>query len=191
MGSPLSIYSQLFTAIAARAKSTQVDGLYQRVVQPYASDLLWLVGLTVADLALLAVPRSPWLALLEVPFSFMVAVGVAATSFRLSATIFDTYLLETAAQDERKVNSELLNLGKFLAEALAVLFIVFCYAQAHSINLIGLAASLGIGGFAIAFASQKVIEQILWSVVLFIDRPFTIDDYIRLPDRTIGRVESM
>ncbi|MEO0407107.1 MAG: mechanosensitive ion channel domain-containing protein, partial [Cyanobacteria bacterium P01_A01_bin.135] len=47
------------------------------------------------------------------------------------------------------------------------------------------------GGFAIAFASQKVIEQILWSVVLFIDRPFTIDDYIRLPDRTIGRVESM
>ncbi|NEO28540.1 MAG: mechanosensitive ion channel, partial [Kamptonema sp. SIO4C4] len=59
------------------------------------------------------------------------------------------------------------------------------------INLIGLVASLGVGGVAIAFASQKVIEQILWSIVLYIDRPFTVDDYIHLPDRNLGRVESV
>lgn len=191
MGSPLSIYTQLFTAIAVRAQSTEVGALYKQVVQPYASDLIWLGSLTLLDLALLSFPLRPWVALLELPFSFLLAVGVVATSFRLSAAIFDVYLLETAVQEERKVNSELLSLGKFMAEAAAVLFVVFCYAQVHSINLIGLAASLGIGGFAIAFASQKVLEQILWSIVLFIDRPFVIDDYIRLPDGTIGRVEAI
>ena len=36
-----------------------------------------------------------------------------------------------------------------------------------------------------------MIEQILWSVVLYIDQPFTVDDYIHLPDRTLGRVESV
>jgi len=191
MATPLSTYSKLIEAIATWTKSDQAEILYRDVLQPNWGDLAWLIGLTAIDLAILAVPHSIWLDLLELPFSLLLAVGMVAVSFTLSSALFDTYLLEIAVKDERKINSELLTLGKILAEAAAILIIVFCYAQAHRINLIGLAASLGIGGFAIAFASQKVIEQILWSVVLFIDRPFVIDDYIRLPDRTIGRIEAI
>ncbi|MGF1514815.1 MAG: mechanosensitive ion channel family protein [Elainellaceae cyanobacterium] len=191
MGSPLSTYSKLFEAIATWAGSSNAEVFYRDVLRPYRADLAWVIGLTAIDLVILAVPHGLWLSVVELPLSFLLAISVAALSFKLSSQLFDRYLLEIAVQDERKINSELLTLGKFLAEAAVVLIIIFCFAQAHRINLIGLAASLGIGGFAIAFASQKVIEQILWSVVLFIDRPFTIDDYIRLPDRTIGRVESM
>jgi MscS family membrane protein len=86
---------------------------------------------------------------------------------------------------------ELLALAQFLSRALIVLIAVFLFAQTHQINLLGLVASLGIGGIAIAFASQKILEQILWSVVLYIDRPFNVDDYIHLPDGTLGRVESI
>ncbi|MGB3613073.1 MAG: mechanosensitive ion channel domain-containing protein [Elainellaceae cyanobacterium] len=191
MATPLSTYSKLIEAIATWARSGRAEVLYREVVQPNWGEMSWLIGLTAIDLTLLAIPHGVWLDLLELPFSLFLAVGMIAISFTLSSAIFDTYLLEVAVKDDRKINSELLTLGKVLAEAAAVLVVVFCYAQAHRINLIGLAASLGIGGFAIAFASQKVIEQILWSVVLFIDRPFVIDDYIRLPDRTIGRVESI
>lgn len=52
-------------------------------------------------------------------------------------------------------------------------------------------ASLGVGGLAVAFAAQKSLEQILGGIVLYIDRPFVIDDYIGLPDGTFGRVESI
>ncbi|MGF1535407.1 MAG: mechanosensitive ion channel family protein [Elainellaceae cyanobacterium] len=190
MASPLSTYSKLFDAIATWARSPNAQALYRDVLQPSGADILWITGLILVDLILLSMPYS-WLGLVELPLSLLLVVGVVALSFRLSSQLFDTYLMKIATQDERKINTELLSLGKFLADAAIVLVIVFCFAQAHRINLIGLAASLGIGGFAIAFASQKVIEQILWSVVLFIDRPYTIDDYIRLPDRTIGRVESM
>ena len=52
-------------------------------------------------------------------------------------------------------------------------------------------ASLGIGGVAIAFASKTTVEQLLSGVVLYVDHPFYIDDYIGLPDGTFGRVESI
>jgi MscS family membrane protein len=35
------------------------------------------------------------------------------------------------------------------------------------------------------------LEQVLGGVVIYLDRPFVIDDYIGLPDGTFGRVESI
>ena len=50
---------------------------------------------------------------------------------------------------------------------------------------------MGIGGLALAFASQEILEQMLAGIVLYLDRPFVIDDYIHLNDGTFGRVESI
>ena len=47
------------------------------------------------------------------------------------------------------------------------------------------------GGLAVAFAAQKSLEQLLGGIVLYIDRPFVVDDYIGLPDGVFGRVESI
>jgi hypothetical protein len=58
-------------------------------------------------------------------------------------------------------------------------------------------ASLGIGGLAVAFAAQKTLEQLLGTIVLYLDRPFVPGDYIRLPSignvpgGLFGRVESI
>ncbi len=55
---------------------------------------------------------------------------------------------------------------------------VLIFAEIHQINLIGLFASLGIGGLAIAFAAQKTLEQLLGTVVLYLDRPYLPGEYI-------------
>ena len=99
--------------------------------------------------------------------------------------------MDVAIQSERKINSELLLVTRFIANGLFVIVVVVIFAQIHNINIIGLLASLGVGGLAIAFAAQKTLEQILGGIVLFLDRPFVVDDYIRLPDDTFGRVESI
>jgi MscS family membrane protein len=65
------------------------------------------------------------------------------------------------------------------------------FGQTHAINIFGLVASLGVGGIAVAFAAQKVLEQLLGGVVIYIDKPFRVDDYIGLPDGTFGRVEAI
>ncbi|MDP5019067.1 MAG: mechanosensitive ion channel family protein, partial [Dolichospermum sp.] len=55
----------------------------------------------------------------------------------------------------------------------------------------GIVTSLGIGGIALAFAAKQALQQLLGGIVIYIDRPFVVDDYIGLPDGTFGRVESI
>lgn len=180
---------QLATALAEQLFSTETETIYQTVIKPNLLWLGWTGALVVIDLIILA--TSAQLALFEFPLALLLTVNSAFLGFHLFTKLFDNYLLEVALKDKRKINTELLALASFLVKAVIVLTVVFLFAQTHQINLVGLVASLGVGGVAIAFASQKVIEQILWSVVLYIDQPFTVDDYVNLPDKTLGRVESV
>ena len=73
---------------------------------------------------------------------------------------------------------------------------VITFAQNQNINLVGLLAGVGIGGAAIAFASQKTIEQLIGTLVLYLDRPFIPGDYIRVSlnphaEEVYGRIESI
>jgi len=73
------------------------------------------------------------------------------------------------------------------------IFIVALVAFARSLNfdLIGLVASLGLVGLAVAFAAQKILEQLIATLVIYLDRPFVTGDYIRLPAGELGKVESI
>jgi MscS family membrane protein len=72
-----------------------------------------------------------------------------------------------------------------------LIYYYYYFSETHEINILGLIASLGVGGVAIAFAAQKTLEQLLGGIVLYLDRPFVLDDYVGLPDGTFGRVESI
>ncbi|MEO0375271.1 MAG: mechanosensitive ion channel domain-containing protein [Cyanobacteria bacterium P01_A01_bin.17] len=181
----------VFRLLVDRFSSAEFQEVYRTVVLPYQDWVIWTVLLTVADLSILIVVNQYGLQLLEFPLGLLVAISVIFLGFALFNALFDNYLLEVALEDQTKINSELLVLAKFISNAVIVLIVVFLFAETHRINVFGLTASLGVGSVAIAFASQKVLEQILWSITLYIDRPFVVGDYIHLPDRTLGRVESI
>ncbi|NEP57802.1 MAG: mechanosensitive ion channel [Symploca sp. SIO2G7] len=169
----------------------QAQQVYQQVLLPYKQRIIWVGVLMALDLILLVLPLPNWLAGVEFSFGMFVSLNFGLLGFALFKQIFNVYLLEFALSSKRKINSEILVLYRFLANTTILLVTVFAFAQSHQLNLIGLIASIGVGGIAIAFASQKILEQVLWSFVLYLDRPFVEDDYIHLPDRTLGRVESI
>ncbi len=171
--------------------STELQEVYQRILAPLQPWILWLAVLVSLDSLLLILPKPPWIRMLEIPIGLVIAVGISGLGAAISRVLFDQYLPETALEDRSKISTELLLLAKYLSIVTTILIVIFIFAQTHQVNLIGLIASLGIGGVAVAFASQKILEQILWSVVLYIDRPFNVDDYIHLPEGTLGRVESL
>ena len=103
----------------------------------------------------------------------------------------DDKAVESALKSGRQANGELLIIVKFVAYFTIVFIGIVIFTQTHNIHIFSLLASLGLGGVAIAFAAQKTLEQILGGVVLYLDNPFSIDDYIGLPDGTFGRVESI
>ncbi len=178
--------------LVGRVTARSSQAFYQQAIAPDRGWLAWAIVLTAAILTLQnAADLPPWLRSWEFPLSLLLAANLILLGFSIFRRFFDDYLLAIAVEDENAINSELLTLTQFVAKAGIILVVVFIFAQTHQINLIGLVASVGVGGVAIAFASQKAIEQIIWSIILYIDRPFVVDDYIHLPDRTLGRVESI
>ena len=70
---------------------------------------------------------------------------------------------------------------------LIALFIIFAILQ---INLNGLVAGIGIGGIIVTLAAQDTAKNIFGGIVLFIDKPFNVGDWIQTPNYE-GTVEDM
>ena len=185
------VLPRVLSLLLARFVSANTRTVYTKILSPFQSWLLFITILAALDIVLLSASIPAWLKSIEIVLGLSVAVIVSWLGSRLFRQFFDIYLLDAALQSKRKINSEFLIIAKFIANSLIVLIVVFIFAQTHQINVFGLIASLGIGGLAVAFAAQKTLEQLLGGIVIFIDRPFVIDDYIGLPDGTFGRVESI
>ena len=60
------------------------------------------------------------------------------------------------------------------------------------IQITALLAAGGVGGLAIGFAAQDLLSNFFGGLMIYLDRPFAIGDWIRSPDREIeGTVESI
>ncbi|AFY70452.1 MscS Mechanosensitive ion channel [Thalassoporum mexicanum PCC 7367] len=185
-----SVYSIINFALSVLF-SPKAAAVYRKIAGPYQNLIGILVALTVGEVAIILIPDGGWFTLIELAVSLSITIVGAWLGSRLFIQFFDVYLLDLAFKSSRKVNSEILIVGKFLANFLIVVLAIILFAQSHAINVIGLVASLGVGGLAIAFAAQKTLEQLLGGIVIYIDKPFTVDDYIGLPDGTFGKVESI
>lgn len=165
---------------------------YQQIIVPYQGWITISLLLLIGDIILLLIPNKPtWLSISEFVLGAGIGINICFLAFALFKNFFGGYLLDLAIRGQGNANSELLAFIKFIANSLIILIVIFIFAESHDLNLTGLIASIGVGGIAIAFASQKVLEQILWTIMLYIDRPFVVDDYIYLQDGTFGRVEAI
>lgn len=171
--------------------SLQSRDAYQKIFKPHESWLGIVISLFLTDITALFLPLGKWSRLIEIPIGLAFTITAIWLASRLFKGFFNFYLLDAAIKSGRKVNSELLLLTKFIANIIIIFLATVIFALTHQINIFGLLASLGIGGLAVAFAAQKTLEQLLGGIVIYLDRPFVVDDYIGLPDGTFGRVESI
>ncbi|MBE9069969.1 mechanosensitive ion channel [Leptolyngbya cf. ectocarpi LEGE 11479] len=173
----------------------QISDFYKKVIEPRKSLLISVIALGLLDIAAWLFFRVflevSWYSSLETLLTLALTLSCGWLMSRLFKEYFGSYVLSAAAKQGQKANGELLILGKFFANFGIVVGFAILFGQTHNFNVFGLVASLGVGGIAIAFAAQKVLEQLLGGIVIYVDRPFNIDDYIGLPDGTYGRVEAI
>jgi MscS family membrane protein len=64
--------------------------------------------------------------------------------------------------------------------------------QSVGVTISGLLAFGGIGGIAVGFAAKDLLANFFGGLSIYLDRPFTIGDWVRSPDREIeGTVEDI
>jgi MscS family membrane protein len=130
--------------------------------------------------------------------------------FWLCAVIIDAVVRHLRTRLEAKHRSfsySVLPLSGRITKILVLLFIIAAVLSAWGYNTTTLLAGLGIGGVALALASQKTIENLFGSVAVISDRPVSVGDFckfsggmgtvediglrstrIRTPDRTVVTV---
>lgn len=85
--------------------------------------------------------------------------------------------------DKRKLQEEQFDetIMLFLQKALSILLWVMAllvFLQNLGFQLTAILGGLGIGGIAIAFAVQSILEDVFSSISIYFDRPFKIGDFI-------------
>ena len=184
------VVPKLSEFLLERFASSPIKSAYQKIIEPYLSLVQITFGLAIADFLLLLFRPRAQVSILEIILSLSVGITVYYLGYQLLGNYFSLYI-EDSVDKGRKLDAEFLLLIKVLANFVLVFIVIAIFAETHEIDIFGLLASIGIGGVAVAFAAQTILEQIIGGFVLFFDSPFEIDDYIKLPDGTFGRVESI
>jgi MscS family membrane protein len=81
--------------------------------------------------------------------------------------------------------------GKIAKLTVSVLIIMPVF-QMLGITISGLLAFGGVGGLVVGLAAKDLLANFFGSLVIYMDRPFKVGDWVRSPDRNIeGTVESI
>jgi MscS family membrane protein len=174
----------------------QVTDIYQNLVEPI-EDLLKIAGTFI--LILVSTEFLQEYRGLYGFLQFFLDLATIASIAWLLSRLFHQFVLIYGINLVRKIGlevDELLLVVETIANLVIGFFSVVVFAQSQNVNLFGLLAGLGIGGVAIAFAAQKTLEQLLGTIVIYLDRPYSPGEYIRVnlniqaPD-IFGRIESI
>ncbi|MDQ6954193.1 MAG: mechanosensitive ion channel family protein [Mariprofundaceae bacterium] len=92
---------------------------------------------------------------------------------------FAAYFSARAVKTDSALDDQLVPFISKTLKIFLVFTIILVLAQNMGYSISGLIASLGIGGLAIAMAAKDTIANIFGSVMILLDRPFTVGDWIK------------
>lgn len=79
-----------------------------------------------------------------------------------------------------------------LSRVIVAIMLVLIVMQSYGYSISGLLAFGGIGGIAVGFAAKDLLANFFGGLMIYLDRPFKVGDWIRSPDKQIeGTVEDI
>lgn len=166
------------------------DDLAVNTLQKPVSLMIWLLGLTFAADVLHAESDAAIFDVID-PIRDIGVIAIIATFLLQLIKGTQEVLLDIRSEDGEKdfdkhtvdAISKLLRISVFITTALVVL-------QTLGYSVSGVLAFGGIGGIAIGFAAKDLLANFFGGLMIYMDRPFALGDWIRSDDREIeGTVE--
>jgi MscS family membrane protein len=104
--------------------------------------------------------------------------------------VFSLRWADIAAETDTKLDDQLVPMVRKLAKIILVISGVLLVLQNLNVNVGAMIATLGVGSIAIAFAAKDMLANFFGSIVVFIDKPFQIGDWV-VVDGAEGVVEEV
>ncbi len=189
-GKWLSTYALAYVARLASKTRTSVDDIF---ITALAKPLGWgmvLGGIHVA-LRVLPLPTEP----VDVDhFVMALAKGASVVlmiwfGIRLSDGVLGRWAEKATATDS-KLDDQVIPILRRTIKVFLILLGLAMFLQNMGYSVGSLLAGLGIGGAAIAFASKDTLANLFGAIVIFLDRPFELGDWVEIGDQE-GTVEEV
>ncbi|OEU52550.1 MAG: mechanosensitive ion channel protein MscS [Desulfuromonadales bacterium C00003096] len=187
------IFAHLFVKVifplATRTKS-RYDDLFLQSIRKPAELLLVIIGLFVA-VQILQLPTEP-ADLRRGAYGLLkglVTFDIAWALFNL-VSLLEAFLAGWVSKTESTLDDHLLPFIRKSVRAFIIFLALIMTIQNLGYSISGLLASLGIGGLAVALAAKDTLSNIFGSMMIILDRPFHIGDWIKTGDME-GTVEEI
>ena len=128
--------------------------------------------------------------LLDKIFLFLIILSFFWIILRIIDFVAHVFMYR-AAKSENKADDQLVPFLKELFKFI-IYFIGFFVLLGYvfEVNALSLITGLGIGGIAIALAAKESLENLIGSFTIFIDKPFTVGDLVKV-DGVEGTIEKV
>lgn len=187
------LWRRLYRRVYVRLQKTSTvwdDALWMALSKPVAMTI-WLVGLMFAFEYIFAERSSVMLKAIATARTLGIVVLICWFLLRLVRSV-ETALLEKAkaSTEEGRLDSTTIEAVSKLARISVFIVMTLIGLQTMGFSISGVLAFGGIGGLAVSFAAKDILANFFGGLMLYLDRPFSIGDYIRSPDRDVeGTVE--
>jgi len=105
-------------------------------------------------------------------------------------SLVEQWLSHWAGKTESSLDDHLVPFIRKCLRVFIVFLAILMLVQNLGYSISGLLASLGLGGLAVALAAKDSLSNIFGSIMILLDRPFTIGDWIKAGDME-GTVEEI
>jgi len=159
------------------------DAFIHAVIKPL-SVLIWIFGLSIA---LEVAGLSNALKIFEVGMIVVVAWTIIRLISFVEENVIQQQEIKGKTVDKTTADaiSQLLRISIIITSLLVGL-------QSLGFNISAILAFGGIGGIAVGFAAKDLLANFFGGLMIYMDRPFSVGDWIRSPDRNIeGTVEKI
>ncbi len=181
------LLKNLFASILRRIKLEDVaDTLIKGAAKPVS--MLLAFGFAMRLLPVLKLPVEVYVVL---DATALIVVGVLSivVGFRVIDILSD-YLEKLASNTPSTLDDQFIPLLRKVLKIVVVVAGVIVVLQSLRIDITALLAGISIGGLALALAAQDTVKNFFGSLMIFVDRPFQIGDWI-LHDGLEGTVEEI
>ncbi len=167
-----------FYQLASQTR-TRLDNIVLTAAEKPASWLLLILGVW-ASLHVLQPPAAflPILALADKMGRLLAIVTTIWFVWRMVDGL-SSYFEVKAKQTDSPLDDQLIPFVRKTLKIFLAMTGVLVIAQNMGYSISGLLASLGIGGIAVAMAAKDTVANVFGSIMILLDRPFTVGDWIK------------
>lgn len=183
---------KLLARLAARLEETRNvydDALIHAVGKPLTW-LIWVLGISWAAEIAGQQAGAEVFAIIKPAREIGIVFLVAMFAVRFVRFIEDH--VTTSRYSDKPVDPTTASAVGKLVRAAVVITAVLTAMQSMGVSIAGVLAFGGIGGIAVGFASRELLANFFGAMMIYMDRPFAVGDWIRSPDKEIeGTVEEI